>query len=270
MRCQGLGPRFALWDGLKCGTSVAHRRRNRSPGGRRCPSSSRARNAAALLTLPLLLTACAAARRRIRRRRRPAEARRHAAARHLLRARLRRPAADRHERVHQRRPPAGRLAHRPGPEDRRDQAVAGREVGDQPRFDGVHLPPARRRDVLRRQPGRRRGGQDQLRRHQGPRHQGPARLRLPRRVQGVDGRRPADRADRVLRAQRPVPAGQLDDVARRPRARGVQEDARTALPGQRPDRLRAVRLREPEAEPGDRPGQAQGLRLGLVAVQAPG
>ena len=90
-------------------------------------------------------------------------------------------------------------------------AVAGRVVGDQRRRHRVHVPPPRRRHVLRRHAAHRRDRQGQLRRHHRHRRQGdvrdPALHRLRRAPTVVDAQTVTVT---FTAAQRPVPAGGVD------------------------------------------------------------
>ena len=152
-----------------------------------------------------------------------------------------------------------RLARRPGPRDRRARAVAGRVVGGQRRRHRVHVPPPRRRDVLRRHPAHRRRREGQLRRHHRQRRQGQRRAAGVRRVRRDHRRRPADRHRHVLDPNAPFlqaasPVG-LGIVAPSTLALPFDERATTGLVGSGPFTLELY-TKDSEVVLDKRPGYA--------------
>lgn len=187
----------------------------------------------------------------------------------LLRPDLRRPAAGGEQRRHLPGPAAGRLAHRPGPEDREDRALAGEVMGGRQGRHHLHLPSARRRHLQRRHAGRRPVGQGQLRRRRRTRREGRPRHQLSGGLPGHHGRRPAHRQGPVQGPQRPVPAGHVHFHARAARQVDGAAARDQALHGP-PDRLRPVRTRRLHPQQVRRGAPARGLPLGLLAVAQEG
>ena len=202
-------------------------------------------------------------------RRRPAHLRRQGHLRHRQGGRLLRPAGlpgRRH-----RRGPAQRvrLARRPA-QGRQLRPVAGHEVDDLARRQGLHLHAAQGRQVHRRRDVRRRVGQAEPRPDRRPQDQVEVRDRAARPVRGQQGDRRRHGRGRLQAALRLVPALGEHDLPRLPLA-GLDQGPRVEpLRGRQPGRHRPVHARVLHARPGpDAPAQP-GLRLGAVQRRPPG